>query len=327
MQNHLFFLMNTPKNTFIGLLMVSAVITLVGCDSPAASTQKFHATQLATQNVAPMQASQETATPEDPDEGIATLDGTNILCGGEKVGSLKNGRIYMRSYDKVVSFIPPKMTNAEVPIIEEKDGFKKMRDLACHYGFSDEENQDGNWIYTGFSYLDLEASPRFYAPYGISQAIQTAEDNKKIAFACDGSLQKGLDDRTKKYSINAPYYDCSTNKKDYLTQYEFGVGAGYPIITTGGDFDEGWMKIYIKHTGSLNYIFLGELPQFPTEGEQYNEYHLNSSSLPNKAEKAKKITSKEFLDELMKDPTDMKSVALWDEMVKSFREEPAGSQI
>jgi hypothetical protein len=154
--------------------------------------------------------------------------GDDISCYGQRVGVFKNGRLYMKLDERVVSFVPPKIHGTEV------DQFN-LKDLTCNSSPS----TTNDFVYSNFAYQGLEISTKIYGPYAVYKTVETAKDNNKITYKCDGSLTK-TGETYGVYTTNEPYFDCQTNGKDVLTQYEFTAAEGHPVLTTGGDFGKFW---------------------------------------------------------------------------------------
>jgi hypothetical protein len=169
----------------------------------------------------------------------------------------------------------------------------------------------------------LEISPKLYPPYGIYQIIETPQDNNKISFKCDGSLVKKPKSESgadwKNFTKNVPNYYCETNGKDFLSQFEFQTASVYPVLTTGGDYGEGWVRVYIKKAPDLNYFLLGSV----TAAGGANDYWITGDS----SEKYAQLTKKDYLDGLLKNPKVLQSVTLWQNIAGSFRVETASASI
>lgn len=136
----------------------------------------------------------------------------------------------------------------------------------------------------------LEIATKFEGPYsyGVSQS----------KFQCDGPFVK-----------DSAYFYCETNKKDFLSQYEFN-GTGAFIGSTGGDFLKDWRKIYVRQVGDKQIFFL---------------LHLKGEFLSTDEAKDKKnavglqIASKEYLDSILKDPENKKRITEADKFIQSIQ--------
>ncbi len=296
------------------ILSLSSMLILPACSEtqqaqngrPSEQAVQTQLAQNESKNEQIAQSTTESQTKSEiADPNIPVLKDKDIYCNNQKVGKFENGRIYMKVYDQVVSVAQTALTSGSQGI----DG------LSCMYEYTYDDVPQT--IYRGFSYNDLEISPKLYSPYRINQTIETPAENAKITYKCDGSLAKQMLERTKKYTENFPNFYCETNGKDYLTQYEFGAADGYPVLTTGAEVGESWEKIYIKKVAGLNYIFRGSVWRVGGNADDSNIWW----SIDEPEDKYKRVTSKSNLDELIKDPEFTKSLALWQPIVDSFKVE------
>ena len=271
------------------LLVLLSLLICSGCSQNPQNTDTKDDNKLQTSNETQKLDDKTTKTTEEPKISSKQETDDYIYCDNEKVGKFLDGRIYVKIYDKVVSFESNELNKDLVVCAYERDFVKE------------------EWNYAGISYNGLEISPRIYSPYGIYQAVETPEDNSKITFNCDGSLvQKGS-------TGDVPNFYCETNNKDYLTQYEFQGASGYMITTTGGEYYEGWVKVYIKGTGGLNYFFLGKIPA------DYSESLASDLATP---EEFKRLTQKSYLDEVLTKFSESPLLESWDKIVNTFKVEP-----
>jgi hypothetical protein len=232
------------------------------------------------------------------------LKGDDIYCFDQKVGTHKNGRVYMKLNDKVISFVAPNLSATESDVFD-------IKDMTCE---SENVRPDdkGNVAlkYSNFYYQGLEVSTKLYGPYSVYKSVETPEENNKITFRCDGSLAKTAE-TSGKYTKSEPYFDCQTNQKDFLEQFEFSGAAGHQVLTTGGDYGKYWQKIFIKRLAGLNYIFSSSV------SSDYKDSWSSDSSI----DKFKEMSSRQALDELLKNPKYTRTIALWKILVDSFRVE------
>jgi len=153
----------------------------------------------------------------------------------------------------------------------------------------------------GFSYNDLDVTTSISSPYAIYKPVES------VNYKCDGSLVKHnyLNETGPE---NVPYEYCMTNNIDFLSQYEFNAAQAV-VITTGGEITYTWKKIYIRKFNDKNIFFIGNLKGGDADSIELDE---------NKA-KYNEITSKNYLDKLLKDPYNAKKIKQWDDFVKNIK--------
>lgn len=289
------------------LLLLAPVLVFGGCSRNQAAQQtnpqiNQEQTSIPTTTKPQLTATStvEEITAHDP--FVPVIKGDDIFCFDKKIGTYKNGRLYMKLDDKIVSFVPPKLSGTDV-------GDFNLNDLMCESSNARPDDEGyTNYQYSHFIFQGLEVSTKLYGSYAVYKTIETPEDNNKITYRCDGSLAK-TGDKVGEYTKDEPYFDCQTNGRDFLTQYEFNGAAGAPILTTGGDYGKKWNKIYIKRLDGLNYIFMGSL-SLNYEDNWSSDYSM---------EKFRELSSRDALNELLKAPFNTKSLALWQMLIDSFR--------
>jgi len=276
------------------LLVLLSLLICSGCSQNPQNTDTKDDNKLQTSNETQKLDDKTTKTTEEPEISSKQETDEYVYCDNEKVGKFLNGRIYVKIYDEVVSFESDELNKDLVVCLNEIDYVKD------------------EWNYAGISYNGLEISPRIYSPYGIYKAVETPEDNSKITFSCDGSLVK------KANTEDVPNFYCETNSKDYLTQYEFQGASAYKITATGGEYYEGWGKVYIKKTPELNYFFFGKIPA------DYSESLASDLATP---EEFKRLTQKSYLNEVLTKFSESPLLESWDKIVNTFKVEPDDFEI
>ena len=277
----------SKKALFITSSAIITALFLTGCKPPPAVTPQPTQQTAPIKNIPVVMTPTTEEVPADPFFPI--LKGTDIYCAQEKIGKTENGRVYLKIYDATVSF-------------DAKNW--ELNKVFCSYDFTVQDKLK----YLGFTYDGLEISPKLYGPYGIYTAVETPEQNQKISFKCDGSLVQPSDKKP------IPTFYCSTNGKDYLTQYEFQTASVFPMITTGGEYSVAWKKVFIKKSSGFNYFFLGNLGR---NEPGYDDYWIAGDS----AEKYAAKSSKKALDNLVKYPPNSTKIAEWQKIADSFRVE------
>lgn len=240
------------------------------------------------------------ANSSQPDPLMATLQNNDIYCFDQKVGYLKDNRVYMQLDSSIVSFIPQSLdpSNPDLPAFD-------IKQLSCQN--ADWANE--NYTYGNFSYLGLEISGKVFGPYAIYKPIVTYSENNQVTYKCDGSLVK----TGEKYRDNVPTLNCQTNDTNLLAQYEFSAASGSPQLTTGGEYGVAWKKVFIKRGINLNYFFIGNV------SNDFNDYWLAGDAIG----KYRKTSSNESLNKLLNRPDVTAKLDAWQEMVKSFQVENA----
>lgn len=197
--------------------------------------------------------------------------------------NIKSNKVYF--YNKEKGSINGKNIN-----IKLGDGYISFDgDLTkvSFYPFEDTGN-------TGFFYNNLEISSRFACPYAV------CSDNSKVTYGCDGPLVSVKD------GLAAKWEYCQTDKKDYLSQFEFSPANGTGFAT-GGPVSYSWYKLYIRKFGNTNLFLFGNL------GESFD--------YPDETDKTKinTLSSKEYLDEFLQKEENKKLIKEWDDFVQNIK--------
>ena len=157
---------------------------------------------------------------------------------------------------------------------------------------------------------DFEVTNQLNGPYAVyTNDVKASTMN----FKCDGpsvNYTNGKDP----FDLNrveVPWFYCETNGEDWLTQYEFSGAEGL-VIMTGGGYGERWYKLYLKKVKGENLIFIGTLSGDDIDTE--DSYEGGAEAL----KKMRAVSSKAYLDELLKKEDNIKKIAEWDAFVKSF---------
>ncbi len=243
----------------------------------------------------------------------AQLKGNDIYCFDQKVGAVKGDRVFMKLDDKIISFIPPTFFGREgsaFNINEMKCNISQWEPAdVSPYGGVKKTPQ-----YANFSYQGLDVSTKIYSPNdGIYNSIISPAENKEITYRCDGSLVK-MANKDGKYTVNEPYFNCDTNGKDYLTQFELNGATVYPDLALDNRYSKEWKKIFIKKVDNVNYVLMATLH------DSDNDVWLSDAD--NAQEKLISLSQERYLINLKKDPWNSQGQAQWQQMVDSLKVEP-----
>jgi len=176
---------------------------------------------------------------KEPEKSVSPKqEGMTLAGGNEYSGSvyLKDNIIY--SGDKARGFL----ANDKINIFLKDKVFSFKGDLQ-KLSFGPAAGMDGNFYYDG-----LEVSNIFKGPYAIYRDI----DMDKITYKCGGSLL------VTSAGKQLPNFNCKTNGKDSLSQYEYSAASGNGFAT-GAPYSLRWYKLYAKNIDGTNFIILGSL--------------------------------------------------------------------
>ncbi len=217
------------------LLMVGMLLSACSQTSPTDSNPQAVSQQ--TQVGVSQQTSEEVT---ENDYGIALKDG-NILYSGEKVGTVKDGKIQMTFWGNTYAF------PGEVGKIMVQEKLLDNEEFAIA-GF----NYDGVDVGTS---MDGQ-----YAKYKVA-------DISKFSFTCKGTLFTFAET-----GKEVPHYGCETDGKTYWTQYELNSAYMYGVGVTGGEGYDNWNKMYVRKIGDKNLVFVADFShQIIPTGAAYDE--------------------------------------------------------
>jgi len=119
------------------------------------------------------------------------------------------------------------------------------------------------------------------------------------------------------YNCNGPLVDienikveyCETNGMDYLTQYEFSdlSSSGFG---TGGGTSWMWYKLYIKKINGVDFVLQGIIGDDRVDGPRFYTQEQK--------EKYDKLSSKNYLDDLLKEKKVNENIEKWDNFVNKL---------